>query len=88
MLVGSNDEAAEELSFFLLLVSIMNFTGAFFDALDFPFGDDDLVAVLSEYLSTEGTIFSSSYFSFASNSFCLSPITCFSLSSIPHFVSS
>ena len=87
MLVGSNNEV-EELSFFLLLISILNFTGAFFDALDFPFGDDDLAGVLSEDVLTQGTIFSSSYFSFASNSFCLSSITCFSLSSIPHFVSS
>ena len=87
MLVGSNDEV-EEVSFFLLLISILNFTGAFFDALDFPFGDDCLATELSEDLLTEGTTFSSSYLSFASNSFCLSSITCFSLSSIPHFVSS
>ena len=86
MLVGSHD--VEEVSFFLLLISMMNFTRAFFDAMDLPFGEDGLSIALSGDFLMEDTIFNSSYFSFACNSLCLSSITCFSLSSLPHFVNS
>ena len=79
--VGSTGTLEDSPCFFLP-VSTLNFTGAFLVVSDFPLGEH-WPSSLGFWV---GTIFSSSYFSWACSNLCFSSITCFSSSSRPHLV--